>query len=281
MRRLFCLLAVAIVLLFAGEGSALPPDPAARGLDLFLHLAKNAAPGSKLEVLTEAFGFATATKAAPLAGATIEAGWDPEELDGVAPPPPVTIVTDVEGKGTLVVPVPRGLPRQLTLLVGVRHGSHTRTRKVTVHRSPPASVEIHTIDTRVVPMSTISSWVRVAGISGQPIAGASVNVALLEGGVARHTQKLVTDKGGLVMARVPIPRIDEPVWEWTLRATAEEPGVPPADVQLHPREETPGKPSLEAKWEPPDGAKGGVLAGDKVPFSVRLRDATGQALSEH
>src|SRR5688572_24950865 len=246
MRRLFCLLAVAIVLLFAGEGSALPPDPAARGLDVFLHLAKTAAPGAKLEVLTEAFGFATATKAAPLAGATVEAAWDPEELDGAAPPPPITIVTDAEGRGTLVVDVPRGLPRNLTLLIGVRHGSHSRTRKVVVARAPAAHVEVYTIDTRVVPMSTISSWVRVSGVSGLPIAGAHVIVSLLEGGVARHAQRLVTDKGGLVMARVPIPRIDEPVWEWTLRASAEEAGVAPADTHLHPREETPGKPTLEA-----------------------------------
>src|SRR4029077_3061564 len=103
-----------------------------------------------------------------------------------------------------------------------------------------AAVELHTADRRVVPTSTISAWVRVVGTSGEPLAGAGVVVSLLEGGVPRHSEKLQTDRGGLVMARVPIPRIDEPVWEWTLRAQAEAPGVPPTEVTLRPREETPG-----------------------------------------
>src|SRR5690606_7794455 len=102
-------------------------------------------------------------------------------------------------------------------------------------------------------------------------------VSLLEGGVARHKQRLVSDRGGLVMARVPIPSIDEPVWRWTLHV-APEGGAGAATNDLLPREEVPGKPTLEARWDTPGG---GVLPGDRVSFSIRLKDATGQPRIDH
>ena len=261
-----------------GTARALPPDPAARGLDVYLHVASSAAPGGILELSAKAYGFPTVTHAVPLANAVIEVGWDPELLDGLAPPPSVQATTDSEGRAKLAVEVPSGSPRDLGLLVAVRHGAHTRTQAVPVKRGATASVEIHTADTRVVPTSTIAAWVRVVGTAGEPLAGAGVVVSLLEGGVARHTETYRTDRGGLVMARVPIPRIDEPVWQWTLQATADAPGVAATSVVLTPREESPGTPTLEAEWQEP---KGGVRPGGKVPFKIRIRDATGQPVTEH
>ena len=272
----FVLLVVAI--LFGGYAQALPPDPAARGLDVYVHVAPNAAPGGILELTAKAYGFPTVTHAVPLAGAALEIGWDPEELDGAAPPPSVHATTDAEGRAKIAIEVPRGLPRKLQLLVAVRHGGHTRTRSVPIARGATAAVELHTADRRVVPTSTVSAWVRVVGTAGEPLAGAGVVVSLLEGGVPRHSETLRTDRGGLVMARVPIPRIDEPVWEWTLRAQAEAPGVVATDITLIPREETPGTSVLEAQWE---GPPSGVLPGDKVHFKIRIRDATGQPVIEH
>ena len=102
-----------------------------------------------------------------------------------------------------------------------------------------------------------------------------MTVSLMEGGVARHTQRLVSDRGGIVMARVPIPRVDEPVWEWKLRAEAETTATGIAELTLTPREETPGMPTLLASWEAPAS---GVLAGDRVPFAIRVHDATGQPI---
>lgn len=119
---------------------------------------------------------------------------------------------------------------------------------------------------------------RVVGTAGGPLAGAGVVVSLLEGGVPRFSEKLHTDRGGLVMARVPIPRIDEPVWEWTLRAQAEAPGVRPTELVLRPREESPGTPVLEIAWDEPAS---GVFPGDRVHFDIRIRDATGQPVIEH
>lgn len=231
-----------------------------------------------MELTAKAYGFPTVTHAVPLAGATLEIGWDPEELDGAAPPPSIHATTDADGRAKVSIEVPRGLPRGLSLLVAVRHGGHSRTRTIPIARGATAAVELHTADRRVVPTSTISAWVRVVGTSGEPLAGAGVVVSLLEGGVARHSETLHTDRGGLVMARVPIPRIDEPVWEWTLRAQAEAPGVAASEVTLTPREETPGTPSLGATWEEPAA---GVLPGDRVHFKLRLRDATGQPVIEH
>ena len=278
--RLVVLLFLAVVqgALSGGHAQALPPDPAARGLDVFVHVAPNAAPGGILELTARAYGFPSVTHAVPLAGATLEIGWDPEELDGAAPPPSVHATTDAEGRARLAIEVPKGLPRALALLVAVRHSGHVRTRSVAVARGATASIELHTADLRVVPTSTISAWVRVVGTAGEPLAGAGVVVSLLEGGVPRFTEKLRTDRGGLVMARVPIPRIDEPVWEWTLRAQAEAPGVRPTELVLRPREENPGTPVLEAAWDEPAS---GVLPGDRVHFEIRVRDATGQPVIEH
>ncbi|MBX3190795.1 MAG: hypothetical protein KF819_27605 [Labilithrix sp.] len=261
-----------------GHSRALPPDPAARGLDVFLDASPEAAPGGRLEITAKAFGFPTVTHAVPLAGAVIEVGWDPEALDGEAPPPSVVAKADADGRAHLAIDVPRGLPKLLPLLVAVRHGGHSRTRSVDIVRAPSATIELVTADTRVVPASTISAWVRVVSTSGDPLANAGVTISLIEGGVARHTQKAKTDRGGLVMARVPIPRIDEPLWSWALRAESDIGGVAPAEIGLTPREETPGTPTLDVAWE---GSPAGVIAGERVPFRLRLRDATGQPVIDH
>jgi hypothetical protein len=271
-------------LLFAGHSKALPPDPAARGLDLFLHVPPEAAPGATFDLTTEAFGFATVTQALPLGSATVEAGWDPESLDGAAAPPNITAKTDAAGRAQLSLVMPPGEPKALTLLVAARHGVHTRTRTLTVARTPASSVELHVADSRVVPGSTISAWGRVAGLSGRPLPNTPVVVSLLEGGVPRFQERLVSDRGGLVMARVPIPRVDEPVWRWTLtvapehrehRSGTKSTSAGAASVDLTPRQEIPGTPTLEAHWDAPAS---GVLPGDRVAFSLRLRDATGQPL---
>jgi hypothetical protein len=269
-----------VVLALVGHSRAAPPlfDPAGRGLDAFLHVAEQVAPGGTVELMAEAFGFATVTEARPLGGATLEAGWDPESLGGATPPPTVTMQTDAAGHARMLIDVPDGPPATLSLLVGIRHGAHTRTHAISVGRTTPAFIELHTADARVVPASTISAWARVSSITGAPIAGASVVVSLLEGGAPRHSQKLVTDRGGIAMARVPIPSVDEPVWQWTLRAETAKTHAGAADVVLTPREETPGMPTLEAAWDAPPA---GVLAGDRVPFSIRLHDATQQPLVGH
>lgn len=247
-------------------------DPAARGLDLYIHAPSSAAPGGAFELAVEAFGFPTVTRAVPLAGATIEAGWDPEKLDGQPAPKAVTVTTDAGGRARVVVPVPDGVPADLSLLVDLRHGDHVRSHALNVRRASDSTVELHVADHRVVPTSTISAWVRVVGVAGQPLGGTPIVVELEEGGVARHREKLVTDKGGLAMARVPIPRIDEPVWSWTLSAHVDRPSAQATKIGLVPREENPGTPTLAAGF---DAARaGGLRPGEKSKFSIRVLDAT-------
>ena len=249
-------------------------DPAARGLDLFLHLPDNAPSGSTLPIQIEAFGFPTAITLAPLGGAQIEAAWDPEHLGpGVnRAPSPVRATTDAAGRAHLDVPVPDGDARELTLLVGVASGSHQRTRTVKVQRGAARKVTLHVADTRVVPGSAVSAWVFVTrAATGEPAPNAHVELALLEGGMARTTLALTTDAAGTAMARVPIPMVEEASWSWTLRARslgAGDPGEGSSDVKLTPREETPGAPSIAAEF-----AGGYVLAGARADFSMRVRDA--------
>src|SRR5262249_47178398 len=158
----------------------LPADPAARGLDIFIHVSPEAAPGSTFELTAEVFGFATVTQALPLAGAVIEAGWDPESLGGDTPPPSVSTKTDASGRARLAVTMPRGKPEGITLLVAARHGGHSRVRSLIVVRTPPAWVTLHVADARVVPTSTISAWALVIASSGKPLSGVPVVISLLE-----------------------------------------------------------------------------------------------------
>lgn len=261
-------------------GLSAPEDPAARGLDIFVHAPTDVAPGTMLPISILSYGFPQVTRAVPLARADIEAGWDPETLDGTSVmPASVKVQTDAEGRASLQVPVPEGDPKDLRLLIAVRHGGHVRTQELVVKRVEASAVQLFTTDTRVVPGSTISAWVRATQTrNDEPLAKTKVRVDLMEGGVARHSQEVDTDDAGMAMVRVPIPRIDEPLWSWSLSAVVARGTSASSSVQLTPREETPGKPTASVELSPttPD-----VLAGDVVPFVVRLRDATGQVIPNH
>lgn len=255
-------------------------DPAARGLDVFVHAPAEASPGSRVAVQIEAFGFPTAVTLSPLANVAVEAAWDPEKLGpGIShAPPSVRATTDAAGRAHLDVEVPDGDQRDLSLLVGARSGSHERTRRVLIKRGPAHAVMVHLADTRVVPGSSVSAWVVVTGASsGDPVGSAPVELALMEGGHTRTSVKLVTDAAGTAMARVPIPLVDEPQWEWTLRARslgAGEYGAGASSRRLTLREETPGTPRLVAAFD-----EGNVLAGDRAKFTLRARDATDQPIA--
>jgi hypothetical protein len=271
--------AFALPALFAATSDAQTAgsEPAARGLDVFIHAPELAPPRAMVPVQIEAFGFPTVVSLVPLGGAAVEAAWDPEHLGpGVSvAPPPVRATTDAAGRAHLEVPVPDGDERELKLLVGLRSGSHERTRTITVRRGPLTAVALHVADTRVVPGSAISTWVLVTSAAGgDPVANARVELSLLEGGFARHKIQLVTDAAGTAMTRVPIPRTEEPTWRWELRARTlgtGKRGAGEAEVTLTPREETPGSPRMWATW-----GSAGALAGDRVPFTVRVRDAADQ-----
>ena len=273
-------LALGLAPFAASDAQSAASDPAGRGLDVFVHVPADAAPGSVLPVQIEAFGFPTAATLAPLGQASVEAGWDPEQLGpGVtSAPPSVKATTDASGRTRLMVPVPDGDARALQLIVGVRSGSHERTRLVKIQRGPLHVVAVHVADARVVPGSSVSAWVEVTSAStGEPAPGARVELELVEGGMPRETFALTTDAGGTAMARVPIPFTDEPTWSWELRGRSLAPGgrlAGHAEVGLRPREETPGMPRLAASF-----VETTVLAGDRVAFVVRLRDASDQPIA--
>jgi hypothetical protein len=263
-----------------GTAGAVAADPAARGLDVFLHSPDSAAPGAELPVDVLAYGFPDVTRAEPLSGATVEAGWDPEHLGGAtAVPASVHATTDAGGRARIAIPMPEDGAGDLELLVGVRSGAHARTRSFKVARVPSSSVELFTTDTRVVPGSTVSAWVRAKKTSnGEPLAATHVRVELQEGGIARHAQEVTTDAGGMAMVRVPIPLIEEVAWHWELVALVADRRGRSATVTLTPREETPGTPVAGATFEAPAS---GVFAGDRVPWVIRVHDATGQPVPNH
>src|SRR5262249_22799596 len=148
--------------------------------------------------------------------------WNPEKLGKAATAPPsVKATADGEGRAHLDVPMPDGDEGDLELLIGVRAGTHARTRALKVHRTRLLDAALFVPDTRVVPGGATSAGVRGRSArGGEPVASAPVRVALLEGGVPRFETQLVTDAAGSAMTRVPIPRADDPAWSWTLEARA-------------------------------------------------------------
>ena len=69
--------AVVTAILCAGGVHATTRDPAARGLDIFLHAPKALPSGGLWPVQVRVFGFPTVSTLSPLAGATVEATWIP------------------------------------------------------------------------------------------------------------------------------------------------------------------------------------------------------------
>lgn len=265
----------------SGDAATAYKDPAARGLDVFLHMPERAAPGGILSVQAQVYGFPTVTSLTPLPGAVLEAVWDPESLGKNAPSvASVQAVADKAGRVHLEVPVPEGDARELQLLIGIQSGEHRRTRSVKVARVRPYDVSVYISDTRVVPGTLVPAWVLVRNATTQtPTPRAPVELTLLEGGVVRHTVQLTTDQAGSATGRIAIPLIDEPVWKWTLRARV--PGIKESDsgedqLTLSPREETPGQPHVSARWN-----DSSVLAGQKTSFWAKVYDATGEPVASH
>lgn len=261
-------------------------DPAQRGLDVFVHVPERAAPREKLPLQIEVFGFPSVVSLVPLGSAAVEVAWDPESLGpGISEAPPsVRATTDAGGRAHLDIPVPDGDVRELKLLIGVRSGAHERTRTVSIQRGRAQELSLHVADAHVVPGSSVSSWVMLtSAATGAPVSGETVELRLLEGGYTRHRMTLVTDAAGTAMARVPIPRTNEPTWAWQLEARTlarrdqgarAERSVATGTLTLTPREETPGSPWVSVRW-----AHASVLAGDRVPFRVSVRDATDQPIA--
>ncbi len=278
---LWCIVLGAVALAAVGRSSdaAGAPDPAARGLDLFLHVPTQAPPRGLVPVQVEAIGFPTAVTTQPLSNVTIEAVWNPEHLGAnvSAAPPAVRVKADANGRAHLDVPMPDGDELELELLVGVRSGAHARTRTVKVKRVRPYDVALFVPDRRVVPGSTISAWVLVtSALSGSPVPEAPLTLTLGEGGVPRFRVDVMTDVSGTAMARVPIPISEEPTWTWHLSAAARLGafGAGEGGVDLTPRDETPGKPQLRVSW-----TEDSVLAGDVAHFALRVRDASDQPVT--
>jgi hypothetical protein len=166
------------------------------------------------------FGFPTVSTLTPLAGATVEASWDPESLGDKAAvvPTPIGIICDEAGRGHLDVAIPPGRGK-LSLLVSARWQGHERTRTLEVERSPRHELDLRVSDTDVVPGGKLSAWVVLRDrVTGKPAGKKAVDLALNEGAVARFSRRLVTDQAGMASTEVPIPFVEDPEWKWVLSA---------------------------------------------------------------
>jgi len=277
-----CVLCIGLVLGRAPHALSADADPAARGLDVFVHAPNLAAPGGVIPVQVQAIGFPTVTTARPLARATVEAAWDPASLGPgrTTAPPAVQATADTLGRVHLNVPVPLGPEGKVRLLVSVTSGSHQRTRSIELARARSHEVNLYVADERVVPGSKVSAWVLVRKTATNgPAAGVPIDLTLLEGGVVRNTTRLRTDAAGTATGQVWIPRIDAPAWSWTLRARVRASRAELAgstSIRLRPREETPGLPEMRASWDVPTVAPGG-----KAPYVIRVRDASDRPVANH
>lgn len=255
----------------------------ARGLDLWIHVRPEIAAGETLAINVEALGFPTATTLAALPGAQIEATWDPESLVDASQPKPsaapvtVRVTADDHGRATLELPVPKGPAKAITLLVSMKHGDRTRVHEISVQRTVRDQFQMFLSDARVVPGSEVVAWALwTSRDRSRPVANAPIEYVLTQGGVVRQRVQTTSDASGTSMARVPIPRDNEPGAEWMLTArggSSEEPG-PEDSERLVAREETPGKPTFWSAFD-----EGSITAGGKAAFHVRARDAADAAIA--
>jgi hypothetical protein len=260
--------------LFAVHARGAQPDPAARGLDAFVHGASEAPSGGSVRLDIETFGFAQVTSPAPLGGVSIDAAWDPESFGEPVAILPQTIHAESDGSGRVVVdvPVPRGEAHSLKLMLAMHHGVHARTRVITIARTKALAATIRVSQSAVVPGGTVTAWVHVARtMTDEPVQNARVDVGLYEGSYRRARLHATTDVAGMALVRIPIPESDDPSDSWQLSATAEEGAEHvTAETTLVPRDETPGAPFFDVRFD-----EGNVRAGAKAPFTIVLRDAVG------
>lgn len=266
------------------------PSVTERGLDVWIHVTHSAMGGGTLPIDVRALGFPTATTVAPIPGATVEATWDPESLvdptskdpKPSSPPATVTATADADGRATLNLPVPQGAPRALKLLVSVRTGERERVREVTVARTLGERLDLFVSDTRVVPGSEVVAWVLwMSSDRSRPVPNQPVEFVLLQGGLVRHRAPGKTDAAGAALVRMPIPRDDAPGGRYQLRVrpagrTGADASSLSDEVGLFTREETPGSPQLEARFE-----EGRVAAGGKAKLRVVVKDASGEGIATH
>jgi len=260
--------------LVAVHAQGAQPDPAARGLDAFVHGATNAPSGGTVRLDVETFGFAQVTSPSPLGGVSIDAAWDPESFheELATLPPGAHVETDASGRAILDVPMPRGEAQTLRLMLAMHHGAHARTRVIAIGRTQALRAQLRVAQSAVVPGGTLSAWVRVTREgSDEPVQNANVDVGLYEGSYRRARLNATTDVAGMALVRVPIPESDDPLDRWDLRAIVEDgPERASAREMLTPRDETPGSPYFHAFFD-----DGNVRAGAPAPFTIVLRDAVG------
>lgn len=254
------------------------PDPAERGIDLFVHAVPTAMSGDAVSIALEAYGFPTVTDPRPLPGATIVAAWDPESLGPhvSSAPPDVSVVTDGRGRARLTVPVPPGDPRKLTLLVAARHGEHGRTRKLEIARTERLHVDVRTPDPAVVPGSQIPVFLTLSDArTDAPIAATVADVGLFEGDVERSTNRVVTDASGVARTSFLVPSGATGQPPLSIRARLVASGAS-ASTTLRLREETPATPKLLTRW-----VELQLKPGEIGHAKVRVLDATDEPIAGH
>jgi hypothetical protein len=268
-----------LVLIFASSKDAAAADLAARGLDLFVHVPKQAATGGIVPLQLRVFGFPTVSTLLPLPGAQVEATWDPESLgpNASSVPAPVIGTCDEAGRAHLDIEVPPGR-KELSLLVSARWRGHERTRKLDLTRQQRYAIDLRASDKDVVPGGTVSAWAFVVDqVTGQPVANRAVDVALQEGSVARFSRRVVTDKAGMATTEVRVPFTDDPDWTWMLTARTAFGQYEEAEASqsLGVREETPQAPTMSVRWRTNSAAPGAPAT-----FEIQLRDGAGLGLAK-
>lgn len=261
-------------------------DPAERGLDVFVHGAPNVIAGETLSLDLKTYGFPSVTLANPLPGATVVAAWDPETLgpNVSAAPSDATVTTDALGQARLDIPVPNGDARKITLLLALRHGEHTRTRKVEINRMPKNLIEVKVADSSVVPGSRVPTWVIVTDArTGRAVSGAAVDVALLEGDVERTTERVTTDASGLARSSFFIPSRSSGYPRLSIRGRLVTPGMTStkanliqASAPLTLREESPATPRMWVNW-----IERQLKPGETGHAEATVRDAAGEPIANH
>jgi hypothetical protein len=175
--------------------------------------------------------------------------------------------------------MPDGDARAVSLLVSLRHGEHVRTRKIAIKRTAKQRVSLRLADPYVVPGSQIPAWITVTDArTGDPVKGASVDVSMREGELARQIERVVTDASGLARTSLMVPAkaTGEPALSMRARLPTANNGFVDETVGITLREERPATPKLAVDWKEHQLKPGEIAHG-----TIDIFDAANEPIANH
>ncbi|MBI2377256.1 MAG: hypothetical protein HYV07_24865 [Deltaproteobacteria bacterium] len=245
------------------------PDPAARGLDLFVVAPPATRADVPIPIAVIAYGFPTMKTWTPLDRASIEVSVSIPNQDAVVS----RATTGPDGRVFLEAKVPSGDAESYSVLVAVRHGDRSRARELSVTRERSATLELFVDQSRVVPGSEVNAFARATSPLGA-LRRSLVAFEVRDGARVIARLDALTNESGIANARVRIPATLHRSITIEASLRSRNIAIARATRSLDQRDDTPGSATLNARFE---GFS--VRPGRDAIVELETKDATGAPIA--